>query len=139
MSITIKYGKGYEETWAGFTGTVPEGREDIIDYFGVDRATVTELTLSELVVNVTNLAHGKGNVAAMLGVAALTGAAEGWLPPSYGVVGGSLLAAVCDRVDELGRVAGASAAPHFDRPGHSPEAQAFLLLADSAHRSWRAR
>jgi len=77
------------------------------------------------------------NVAAMLGVAALTGAAEGWLPPSYGVVGGSLLVAVRDRVDELGRVAGASAAPHFDRPGHSPEAQAFLLLADDAHRRWQ--
>ena len=77
------------------------------------------------------------NVAAMLGYAGLTGAAEGWLPASYGVVGESLLAAVCDRVDDLGRVTGASAAPQFDRPGHSPEAQAFLLLADAAHRRWR--
>ncbi|WP_299955176.1 glycoside hydrolase family 88 protein [uncultured Modestobacter sp.] len=78
------------------------------------------------------------DVAAMLATAALTGAAEGWLPPSYGTTGESLLAAVVDRVDDLGRVTGASAAPHFDRPGHSPEAQAFLLLADAAHRRWRA-
>nr|WP_243850368.1 glycoside hydrolase family 88 protein [Modestobacter marinus] len=79
------------------------------------------------------------NVAAMLGCAALTGAADGWLPGSYGAVGESLLASVVERVDDLGRVTGASAAPHFDRPGHSPEAQAFLLLADAACRRWRAR
>ncbi|QXG74691.1 glycoside hydrolase family 88 protein [Modestobacter sp. L9-4] len=77
------------------------------------------------------------NVAAMLGYAALTGAAEGWLPPADGALGESLLGSVADRVDALGRVTGASAAPHFDRPGHSPEAQAFLLLADSAARRWR--
>ena len=78
------------------------------------------------------------NVGAMLAYAALLGAAGGWLSPSYGAVGESLLEAVADRVDEFGRVSGASAAPHFDRPGHSPEAQALLLLADSAHRRWRA-
>ena len=78
------------------------------------------------------------NVTAMLAYAALTGAAEGWLPPADGDLGESLLAAVAERVDELGRVTGASAAPYFDRPGHSPEAQAFLLLADSAARRWRA-
>lgn len=42
-------------------------RENIVGYFGLDSASVADLTLSELVVNVTNLAHGKGNVAAMLG------------------------------------------------------------------------
>jgi unsaturated rhamnogalacturonyl hydrolase len=77
------------------------------------------------------------DVAAMLGYAALTGAAEGWLAAADGELGESLLVSVVDRVDELGRVTGASAAPHFDRPGHSPEAQAFLLLADSAARRWR--
>jgi hypothetical protein len=65
--VTIKYGKGYEETWAVFNGQVEEVREDILGYFGVDRQTVEGLTLSELVVNVTNLAHGKGNAASILG------------------------------------------------------------------------
>ncbi|MFQ1003303.1 glycoside hydrolase family 88 protein [Modestobacter sp. SSW1-42] len=78
------------------------------------------------------------NVAAMVAYAALTGAAEGWLPAADGELGESLLGSVVERLDELGRVTGASAAPHFDRPGHSPEAQAFLLLADSAARRWRA-
>jgi unsaturated rhamnogalacturonyl hydrolase len=78
------------------------------------------------------------NVAAMLAHAALLGARQGWLPAGYGAVGEDLLGSVVARVDALGRVSGASAAPHFDRPGHSPEAQAFLLLADCAHRRWQA-
>jgi unsaturated rhamnogalacturonyl hydrolase len=78
------------------------------------------------------------NVASMLAWAALLGAAEGWLPAGYGDVGEDLLGSAVARVDEFGRVSGASAAPHFDRPGHSPEAQAFLLLADGAHRQLRA-
>jgi unsaturated rhamnogalacturonyl hydrolase len=74
------------------------------------------------------------NVASMLGYAALLGAEQGWLPSGYGAVGEDLLGSAVARLDTLGRVSGACAAPHFDRPGHSPEAQAFLLLADSAHR-----
>ncbi|WP_369131490.1 glycoside hydrolase family 88 protein [Modestobacter roseus] len=75
-------------------------------------------------------------VAAMFAWAALTGAGEGWLPARCADVGCELLAAAA-RLDPSGRVSGASAAPHFDRPGHSPEAQAFLLLADAAERRWR--
>ena len=78
------------------------------------------------------------NVGSMLACAALTGAAEGWLPARYGELGEALLATVAGFVDDLGRVTGASAAPTFDRPGHSPEAQAFLLLADAAAERWRA-
>ena len=78
------------------------------------------------------------NVSSMLAFAAVVGAAAGWLPASYGAVGESLLRSAVDRLDDLGRVSGASAAPHFDRPGSSPEAQALLLLADSAHRDLRA-
>ncbi len=70
-TVTIKYGKGYEETWAVFRGTTEELREDIVAYFGLDGASVAAMTLSELVVNVTNLAHGKGNVAATLGATAI--------------------------------------------------------------------
>ena len=78
------------------------------------------------------------NVGSMLAWAALTGAAEGWLPARYGEAGVDLLAAVVPFVDPLGRVTGASGAPYFDRPGHSPEAQAFLLLADAACLRWQA-
>lgn len=67
VTVTIKYGKGYEETWAVFRGTVQEVREMVIDYFGITPDAITELSTHELVINVTNLAHGTGNVAAMLG------------------------------------------------------------------------
>jgi hypothetical protein len=66
-TVTIKYGKGYEETWAVFKGSNDEVRGNILDYFAVPAENVEGLSLSELVVNVTNLAHGKGNAAALLG------------------------------------------------------------------------
>lgn len=78
ISVTIKYGKGYEETWAVFRGSnVDRIRAQICDYFGVDRASVSELTVSELVVNVTNLAHGKGNAAALLGATVIPSSQAG--------------------------------------------------------------
>jgi unsaturated rhamnogalacturonyl hydrolase len=77
-------------------------------------------------------------VAAMLAYGALRGTSDGWLPPRYGEIGTSLLESVHGQLDEFGRVTGACAAPHFDRPGFSPESQAFALLADSAHRRWAA-
>lgn len=67
MSVTIKYGKGYEETWVVFHGNIWQIRADLIAYFGVDVNYGSGLTLNELVVAATNVAHGTGNVAAILG------------------------------------------------------------------------
>jgi unsaturated rhamnogalacturonyl hydrolase len=73
-------------------------------------------------------------VAAMLGYAALRGVRAGLLPDRYWSIGASLVDAVGAQLDGYGRVTGACAAPHFDRPGFSPESQAFALLADAAIR-----
>jgi unsaturated rhamnogalacturonyl hydrolase len=72
------------------------------------------------------------NVAQMLAYAALTGAADGWLPPGYADTGRDLLAAAARQVDGLGRVTGACGSPTFQHPGVSAEAQAFHLLAVAA-------
>ncbi|MEV4636599.1 glycoside hydrolase family 88 protein [Actinoplanes sp. NPDC049548] len=72
------------------------------------------------------------NAAQMFAYAALTGAADGWLPPEYAGTGRDLLAAAARQIDEYGVVRGAAASPHFDRPGASSEAQAFHLLATAA-------
>lgn len=72
------------------------------------------------------------NAAQMFAYAALTGARDGWLPPSYAGTGRDLLAAASRRVDAGGVVRGACGSPTFDRPGSSPEAQAFHLLARAA-------
>ncbi|MBT2544522.1 hypothetical protein J7E99_28440 [Streptomyces sp. ISL-44] len=66
IGITIKYGKSYEDTWAVFRGSVRQVRELLCDYFGFECKDVTSLSLSDLVVNATTLAHGKGNIASIL-------------------------------------------------------------------------
>jgi hypothetical protein len=66
IGVTIKYGKGYEDTWAVFRGSVRQVRDLICDYFGFECKDETSLSLSALVVNATNLAHGKGNIASIL-------------------------------------------------------------------------
>ncbi|WNM40125.1 glycoside hydrolase family 88 protein [Micromonospora halotolerans] len=74
----------------------------------------------------------EANTAQLLAYAALTGVADGWLPPSWLGTGADLLAAAGRRVDRHGRVTGVSGAPDFTAPGTSPEAQAFHLLGHAA-------
>jgi unsaturated rhamnogalacturonyl hydrolase len=74
----------------------------------------------------------ESNAAQMFAYAALTGAADGWLPVSYAETGRSLLASAAGEIDEYGLVRNACGSPRFDRPGTSAEAQAFHLLATAA-------
>jgi hypothetical protein len=67
ITITIKYGKSYDDTWAVFHGTLDDVRADICAFFGIASTSKTELTLSELVVNATGIAHGIGALASELG------------------------------------------------------------------------
>lgn len=67
LQVTIKYGKGYEETWVSFAGLPDEIREDIVNYFDLDWDSINGLSLSEVVVTATNLAHAKGTLASTLG------------------------------------------------------------------------
>ncbi|MET9861945.1 hypothetical protein ABZY93_22010 [Streptomyces smyrnaeus] len=76
LSVTIKYDKGHDATWAVFKGSPGEVREDIIDYFGFDRDSVAGLTLNQLALNVTQVAHGGSNAAASLGAVALPASAD---------------------------------------------------------------
>ncbi|MEH0844998.1 glycoside hydrolase family 88 protein [Micromonospora sp. CPCC 205711] len=78
--------------------------------------------------------HVETNVAQMLAYTALTGAADGWLPPSYADTGRDLLATADRQVDRYGLVTPVSGAPDFTHPGTSAEAQAFHLLAHAARR-----
>lgn len=64
VSITIKTGKGYDDTWLGFTGTVESVRANIKATFDLDD---TDLTLFELVQNATSTAHGVATAVRALG------------------------------------------------------------------------
>ncbi|MGW8953516.1 hypothetical protein [Streptomyces sp. NPDC055709] len=67
MSVTIKYDKGHDATWAVFKGTAGEIRADVMEFFGMDPATQAGLSLSSIVTNATQIAHGKGLIATALG------------------------------------------------------------------------
>lgn len=57
VSITIKTGKGYDDTWLGFTGSVEQVRDLIGETFGLGDEQAG-LTLYEVVANATQIAHG---------------------------------------------------------------------------------
>lgn len=67
VSTTIKNGKGYEESWHGFTGPPDDVREDIINYFGLDRASVTGMSTFEVSIVAERIAHSAKNAVRTLG------------------------------------------------------------------------
>ena len=71
LSVTIKYDRGHDSTWAVFRGTPGEIRQDITEYFGLERESVAGLTLNQLVQNVTQVAHSGATAGAQLGAVAL--------------------------------------------------------------------
>lgn len=60
------------------------------------------------------------------------GVRSGWLPEKYLDAANKMRAAAKRKTDTYGRVHGACGAPHFDKPGDSPEANAFAILMDTA-------
>jgi hypothetical protein len=72
ITVTIKYGKGYDDTWAVFKGVdVGAVGRQITDYFGIDAGGLSDLSLHELVQNVTSIAHGTNTAATVLGAVAI--------------------------------------------------------------------
>ena len=77
ITVTIKYGKAYDDTWAVFHGTTDDVRADITRFFGIPSTSETALTLSELVINATGIAHGIGALASELGAVVLASDRDG--------------------------------------------------------------
>jgi rhamnogalacturonyl hydrolase YesR len=57
----------------------------------------------------------------------------GWLDKSYLTAADKMRAAARGKVDDAGFVQGVATAPTFDKPGVSPEGQAFFLMMEAAH------
>lgn len=70
----------------------------------------------------------------MLAYSIYTGVNSGWLAKSYLQAADKMRKAVHVKVDKYGFIYDASDAPKFNSPGYSPEAQAFFLMMESAHR-----
>jgi hypothetical protein len=66
-TVTIKYSGDRDATWVVFRGMPAQLRADIMDYFGMDPTTQAGLSLSSIVTNATQVAHGKALIATSLG------------------------------------------------------------------------
>lgn len=82
ITVTIKYGKAYDDTWAVFHGLPDDLRHDISDFFGLAPEDAAGLTLSDLVVNATNVAHGVSTVARGLGGVVIASTGSETPPPA---------------------------------------------------------
>lgn len=67
ITVTIKYGKGYEESWSVFRGDEVRVRKDIMSYFGLTEEVTAGLTLHEVVIQATQIAHGNTVLSNVLG------------------------------------------------------------------------
>lgn len=82
VSITIKTGKGYDDSWLGFTGSVEQVRANIIDTFRMDHQE--DLPLFEVVANATQIAHGVVRAVSALGGTVVQPHATGTLATTSG-------------------------------------------------------
>ena len=73
------------------------------------------------------------NLGQMLAYSIYESVRGGWLPESYLAAADRMRAAALAKVDGDGFVQGACAAPEFNAPGISAEAQAFFLMMETAH------
>lgn len=63
VTVTIKYGKSHDDSWAVFRGAAYEVYDDIVAFFSLDGKSVAELSLHELVVEAGQLAQSTTTVA----------------------------------------------------------------------------
>jgi len=67
ISITFKYGKGFEEPWLVLKGAPSRVRTDLIEAFAIPQEVAAGKTLNELLIFCNHIVHGTGNVATILG------------------------------------------------------------------------
>lgn len=80
------------------------------------------------------------NLAQMTAYTIYSGMEAGWLPSeTYKEQARRLREAALSKTDRWGYVHDACGAPTFDKPGYSPEAQAFHLLMETAYQKWREK
>ena len=138
--------------WGGGNGWAAAGLTRIIRVWPADRATAKARLAGYLREVIDGcLAHQRAdglfqnvvddpdsfvetNLAQMLAYAIFESVRGGWLPAEYLPAAERMRAAARAKVDRDGFVQGVAGAPTFDRPGVSPEGQAFFLMMEAAAR-----
>ncbi|MFJ9158671.1 hypothetical protein ACIRPS_17930 [Streptomyces griseoviridis] len=115
ITVTIKYGRGHDDSWTVFRGSPTEVREDIAAFFSLDGKSVAELSLHELVVEAGQIAQSTTTVVKGLNArivpqpasepTAAWKAAEAAPSPAQSTAGAVLeQIAACKNTDELRRL-----------------------------------
>jgi rhamnogalacturonyl hydrolase YesR len=76
------------------------------------------------------------NLSQMTAYTIYDGISQGWLSVSYSEKARVLREAALAKTDEYGFVHDVCGAPTFDKPGFSPEGQAFALLMENAYEKY---
>ena len=71
------------------------------------------------------------NLSALLAYSIYVGVKAGYLNPEMKKYADKMRKALYTKIDRMGYVVGGCAAPSFDKPGISPEGQAFFILMES--------
>ncbi|MFJ1932606.1 hypothetical protein ACIOGZ_08000 [Kitasatospora sp. NPDC088160] len=90
ITVTIKYGKSLDDSWAVFRGSAEQVEQDIASFFGLNCESVTNLSLSELVVEATQAAQSTAAIVRGLGARIIPQPASGPTPPQDTATGGLL-------------------------------------------------
>ncbi|MER5632181.1 hypothetical protein [Streptomyces nitrosporeus] len=67
VTVTMKSGAGYDDWWAVFRGANHEIYDDVSVFFGLERESVANLSLHELVTEASKLAQGTSMITRELG------------------------------------------------------------------------
>lgn len=136
-TVTIKYGKGYEESWVVFRGSPDEIRAQLIGYFAPEPETVEGLSLHELVLNLTKLAHSTSAASSGLGGTVINNGGRAQRPSSGGWAAAAAEPAVPERNPLYGKVESATTLDEvkdiYARNADAFKADAELLAA------WKAK
>lgn len=79
------------------------------------------------------------NLSQMTAYTIYSGMADGWLPETYETSADLMRNAAQQKMNAYGFVRDVCGAPTFDKPGYSPEGQAFYILMETAAANWHRR
>ena len=67
VTVTIKSGKGYDDSWEVFKGSAEECKASMVDYYGLDLEATKDMTTHEVRLLAEECAQGSRSIASALG------------------------------------------------------------------------
>ena len=118
------YANGYESEAEDMVALAVELLDGVLAYMRSDGLFLNDVDVPDSFIEV--------NLSQMVAYTIYRGVADEWLPEEYLEKADLMKAAAEGKCSEYGVIWDACGAPRFDRPGISPEAQAFFLLMETA-------